>query len=313
MTSIKSRLLADLRLPLVVAPMFLVSGPDLVKASCLSGVVGSFPFPNALDISILDAWLGGIDSELKGVASAAPYAVNITTHRTYDRLEDEIALIKNHKPRFVITALGGPEPVIDIVHGYGGIVIADVTTLEYARKAVKKGVDGLALIAAGAGGHTGQIAGLSFVEEVREFFDGLIILAGGMSTGSALRAAQVAGADLCYMGTRFIATAESIASEEYKRMVVEASFEDLILTDQITGAKAYYLRKSLQKMGLDPDNMEGGGRIDLSNLQNQIKAWRDIWSAGHGVGAVKKIQPLAEVVSQLLYEYDIANSGSKGS
>ena len=313
MTSMKSRLLADLRLPLVVAPMFLVSGPALVKASCLSGVVGSFPFPNALDISILDAWLDGIDSELKGVASAAPYAVNITTHSTYDRLEDEIALIKNHKPRFVITALGGPEPVIDIVHGYGGIVIADVTTLEYARKAVKKGVDGLALIAAGAGGHTGQIAGLSFVEEVREFFDGLIILAGGMSTGSALRAAQVAGADLCYMGTRFIATAESIASEEYKRMVVEASFEDLILTDQITGAKAYYLRKSLQKMGLDPDNMEGGGRIDLSNLQNQIKAWRDIWSAGHGVKKEKKIQPLAEVVSQLLYEYDIANSGSKGS
>ncbi|MDG1986660.1 MAG: nitronate monooxygenase [Halieaceae bacterium] len=305
----KSRLLADLCLPLIVAPMFLVSGPDLVKASCLSGVVGSFPFPNALDISTLDAWLDGIDSELKGVASAAPYAVNITTHRTYDRLEDEIALIKNHKPKFVITALGGPEPIIDIVHGYGGMVIADVNSLEYARKAVKKGVDGLALIAAGAGGHTGQIAGLSFVGEVREFFDGLTILAGGISTGTAMRAAQVAGADLCYMGTRFIATAESSASVEYKQMIVEASFEDLILTDQITGAKAYYLRKSLQKMGLDPDNLEGGGRIDLSDLQNQIKAWRDVWSAGHGVGATKQIQPLAEIVSQLLCEYDAAISG----
>ena len=306
MVAMKSRLFKDLRLPVVVAPMFLVSGPELVTASCLSGVVGSFPFPNARDIPTLDTWLDEISAELREAAFSAPYAVNITTHRSYDRLEDELDLIKNHKPKLVITALGGPEAVIDVVHRYGGSVIADVNSLEYARKAVKKGVDGLALIAAGAGGHTGHIAGLSFVSEVREFFDGLIILAGGIGTGAAVRAAVVAGADLCYMGTRFIAAVESIASEEYKRMVVEACYEDLILTDKITGAKAYYLRQSLEKMGLDPKNIDTGKGINLSDSQNQIRAWKDVWSAGHGVGAVKTREPLATIISQLHSEYRLA-------
>ncbi len=304
----KSELFKDLRVPVVVAPMFLVSGPELVKASCLAGVVGSFPFPNARNISTLDSWLDDISGELRGVPSAAPYAVNITTHRSYDRLKDELDLIKNHKPRIVITALGGPEPVIETVRSYGGSVVADVNSLLHARKAVKQGVDGLALISAGAGGHTGHIAGLSFLNEVREFFDGLIILAGGIGTGGAVRAAQVAGADLCYMGTRFIASAESIASKEYKRTVVEACYEDLILTDQVTGAKAYYLRQSLQKMGLDPANILKGKGINLSNSQNQIRAWKDVWSAGHGVGSVKTIEPLAAIISQLHCEYNLASA-----
>ncbi len=304
----KSELFKDLRVPVVVAPMFLVSGPELVKASCLAGVVGSFPFPNARNISTLDSWLDDISGELRGVPSAAPYAVNITTHRSYDRLKDELDLIKNHKPRIVITALGGPEPVIETVRSYGGSVVADVNSLLHARKAVKQGVDGLALISAGAGGHTGHIAGLSFLNEVREFFDGLIILAGGIGTGGAVRAAQVAGADLCYMGTRFIASAESIASEEYKRTVVEACYEDLILTDQVTGAQAYYLRQSLQKMGLDPANILKGEGINLSNSQNQIRAWKDVWSAGHGVGSVKTIEPLAAIISQLHCEYNLASA-----
>ena len=304
----KSELFKDLRVPVVVAPMFLVSGPELVKASCLAGVVGSFPFPNARNISTLDSWLDDISGELRGVPSAAPYAVNITTHRSYDRLKDELDLIKNHKPRIVITALGGPEPVIETVRSYGGSVVADVNSLLHARKAVKQGVDGLALISAGAGGHTGHIAGLSFLNEVREFFDGLIILAGGIGTGGAVRAAQVAGADLCYMGTRFNASAESIASKEYKRTVVEACYEDLILTDQVTGAKAYYLRQSLQKMGLDPANILKGKGINLSNSQNQIRAWKDVWSAGHGVGSVKTIEPLAAIISQLHCEYNLASA-----
>ncbi len=306
MVAMKSRLFRDLRLPVVVAPMFLVSGPELVVASCISGVIGSFPFPNARDIPTLDAWLDEISAELREASSSAPYAVNITTHRSYDRLEDELGLIKNHKPKIVITALGGPDAAIDIVHSYGGSVIADVNSLEYARKAVNKGVDGLALIAAGAGGHTGHIAGLSFVSEVREFFDGLIILAGGIGTGAAVRAAVVAGADLCYMGTRFIAAVESIASEEYKQMVIEACYEDLILTDKVTGAKAYYLRQSLEKMGLDPQNIDSGKGINLSDSQNQIRAWKDVWSAGHGVGAVKTRESLATIISQLHYEYKLA-------
>ena len=303
--------LKQLKLPVVVAPMFLVSGPEMAVASCLSGVVGSFPFPNARDIETLDAWMDEVRSALSGSPVSPPFAANITTHRSYDRLDDEIAIIKNHQPEIVITALGGPDPVIDVVQEYGGKVIADVNSLRYARKAADKGVDGLALIASGAGGHTGQISGLSFVSEVRNFFDGLVILAGGISNGSAMRAAEVAGADLCYMGTRFIASTESMASQEYKEMVVEASYEDLVLTDQITGASAYYLRKSLEKMGFDPDNVEKIGSVDLSDSQNQIKAWRDVWSAGHGVGSVKTIQPLAEIICELEYEYELARFSLK--
>ncbi len=298
--------LQRLKIPVVVAPMFLVSGPELVIASCLAGVIGSFPFPNARDIPTLDAWLDRIASALAGAECAGPMAVNLTTHHSYDRLADEIAVIKNHRPDIVITALGGPDAVIDTVHNYGGKVIADVNSLAHARKAVAAGVDGLALIAAGAGGHTGHIAGIPFVSEVRTFFDGLIILAGGIGGGAAIRAAQIAGADLCYMGTRFIATDESLASQEYKRMLVQASYEDLVLSDQLTGAKAYYLRQSLIKMGYDPDNMKAGSGLNLGDSQNQIKAWRDVWSAGHGVGMVTAIQPVADIISQLESEYKLA-------
>jgi nitronate monooxygenase len=298
--------LQNLKLPLVVAPMFLVSGPELVISSCLSGVIGAFPFPNARNIATLDGWLDKIASALADADGAGPLAVNLTTHRSYDRLADEIAVIKNHKPTLVITALGGPDAVIDTVHNYGGKVIADVNSLAHARKAVAAGVDGLALIAAGAGGHTGHIAGIPFVSEVRTFFDGLIILAGGIGSGAAIRAAQIAGADLCYMGTRFIAAEESLASQEYKDMLVQASYEDLVLSDQLTGAKAYYLRQSLIKMGYDPDNMQAGSGFNLANSQNQIKAWRDVWSAGHGVGAVTAIQPVADIISQLESEYKLA-------
>ncbi len=290
-----------LTLPVIAAPMFLVSGPDLVKACCRAGVIGAFPFPNARTIETLDAWLDGLGREAK--EGGAPFAVNLTTHRTYDRLQDEIALIKNHKPDIVITALGGPEPVLGAVHAYGGKVIADVNSVRFARKAAEKGVDGLALVSAGAGGHTGDMSGFAFVSEVRDFFDGLIVLAGGIGTGAAIRAAEIAGADLCYMGTRFIAAKESIASDEYKAMLVQAEFEDLVLSDRLTGAKAYYLRQSLEKMGYDPNNMEAGSGMNLANSQDQIKAWRDVWSAGHGVGSVKTISSAADIIEGLRREY----------
>ena len=300
----KPQSIETLALPVIVAPMFLVSGPDLVKASCLAGVVGSFPFPNARDIATLDKWLDDIGQTIKNTPHAAPFAVNLTTHSTYDRLQDEIALIANHKPKIVITALGGPEPVLEVVKSYGGTVIADVNSMHYARKAVDKGVDGLALIAAGAGGHTGHMAGFSFVQAVREFFDGLVVLGGGIGTGQAIHAAEIAGADLCYMGTHFIATPESLASQDYKEMVVKAQFEDLVLSDQLTGVKAYYLRQSLIKMGFDPDNMQAGHGMKLQDSQSQIKAWRDVWSAGHGVGSVQAIKPVQDIIHQLVNEYE---------
>ncbi|GGX70309.1 hypothetical protein GCM10011309_20490 [Litorimonas cladophorae] len=299
-----SALFDNLKLPVIAAPMFLVSGPTLVKACRREGVIGSFPFPNARTIETLDGWLD--DLRRSAILTDAPLAVNLTTHRSYDRLADEIALIENHKPEIVITALGGPEPVLDVVHRYGGKVIADVNSVKYARKAIEKGVDGLALVSAGAGGHTGHMSGFAFVSEVRDIFDGLVILAGGIGTGAAIRAAEIAGADLCYMGTTFIAAEESIATAEYKEMLVKAGFEDLVLSDALTGAKAYYLRQSLEKMGYDPDNMAAGSGLDLSDSQSQIKAWRDVWSAGHGVGSVKSVEPAAKIIARLKHEYDEA-------
>ena len=213
-------------------------------------------------------------------------------------------MIKNHKPKIVITALGGPDAAIDIVHSYGGSVIADVNSLEYARKAVNKGVDGLALIAAGAGGHTGHIAGLSFVSEVREFFDGLIILAGGIGTGAAVRAAEVAGADLCYMGTRFISAKESNAVDEYKSMIIHSTYDDLRMTNLFTGAQAYYLKDSIIKNNLDPDNLDSNTEgFNVSASQDKIKAWKDIWSAGQGVGLIKNIESVESIVEELESEF----------
>ncbi|PQA85992.1 NAD(P)H-dependent flavin oxidoreductase [Hyphococcus luteus] len=293
----------NLSLPVICAPMFLVSGPDLVTAVCKEGVIGAFPFPNARKIETLDAWLDDLSRRVSNDPNAAPYAVNLTTHRTYDRLQDEIALIANHRPKIVITALGGPDPVLDTVHAYGGVVIADVNSLAYARKAAEKGADGLALVSSGAGGHTGSMAGFSFVSAVREFFDGLVVLAGGIGNGRAIRAAEILGADLSYMGTSFIAAAESLASDEYRRMLVEANFEDLVLSNALTGAYANYLRASLIKMGLDPDNPGKKASVDLSDSQMQIKAWRDVWSAGHGVGEVRAAQPASEIIAKLKTEY----------
>lgn len=296
----------NLSLPAICAPMFLVSGPELVGATCTEGVIGAFPFPNARKIETLDAWLDELSRLVKDDPNAAPFAVNLTTHRTYDRLQDEIALIANHKPKIVITALGGPDPVIETVHSYGGVVIADVNSVAYARKAAEKGVDGLALVSSGAGGHTGSMAGFAFVAAVREFFDGLVVLAGGIGNGRSIRAAEMLGADLAYIGTAFIAASESLASDEYRQMLIEANFDDLVLSNVLTGAYANYLRASLQKMGFDPSNLGKKDIVDLSQSQKQIKAWRDVWSAGHGVGEVHAIQSAAEIIAKLKADYQLA-------
>lgn len=311
MTSIDSRrrfadMRATLRIPAVCAPMFLVSGPDLVLAACRAGIVGSFPAPNARTIGIFEEWLAQISGELallktnQVAGSTDIWALNLVVHSSYKRLDAELALLEKYRPPIVITALGSPREAVEVVHGYGGLIIADVNSVEYARKAAAMGVDGLALVAAGAGGHTGGMAGFAFVPAVREFFDGVLILAGAIGDGRAVRAAEILGAELCYMGTRFIATKESIAFDAYKQMVVDSDFTDLVLCDSFTGAPAYYLKPSIIAAGLDPDRLVGKQKIDVTDT---VKAWKDVWSAGQGLGTVHAVEPLAVIVDKLEQEY----------
>ena len=248
----KTDILSSLKLPVIVAPMFLVSGPELVIASCKSGLIGSFPGPNARTIDVLENWMSEISSKLNNEI----WAFNMIAHITYDRFEDELALIKKFQPPVVITALGSPARVLETVHSYGGVVIADVNSVKYAKKCAEYGADGLALVSYGAGGHTGTLSPFTFTSHVREFFDGLVVLAGSISNGNHIKAAQCLGADICYMGTRFIATEESMAVDEYKEMVTYSESTDLRLTNLFTGADAYYLKDSIIKNGLDPDNLE---------------------------------------------------------
>jgi nitronate monooxygenase len=306
---------ASLRLPVVCAPMFLVSGPDLVVAACRAGIIGSFPAPNARTIDVFEEWLERIAGEIELIRSrqepgaTTVWAQNLVVHRTYARLDAELALLQKYRPPIVITALGSPAAVVEAVHDYGGLVIADVNSVEFARKAAATGVDGLALVAAGAGGHTGQMAGFAFVPAVREFFDGVLILAGAIGDGRAVRAAEVLGAELSYVGTRFIATEESMAFDPYKQMVVDADFSDLVLSNSFTGAHAYYLRPSIEAAGLDPDNLAPRrGGMDLTGSETKVKAWKDIWSAGQGVGTVNQVEPIAAVVERLAQEYEEAKN-----
>lgn len=289
-------------IPLIVAPMFLVSGPDLVIAACRAGVMAAFPAPNARTLEHFDQWLSQITTALDPKRDA-PWIQNMVTHRSYQRLRDELDLVCKYKPRVVITALGSPAPILEAVHSYGGLVLADVNSIVLAQKAASAGVDGLVLIAAGAGGHTGHISGFAFVEAVREFFDGILVLGGAISSARAIRAAQILGADLAYSGTRFIATEESLAHEQYRQMLVNSNVQDLMVTKAFTGANANMLIPSIKNQGLDPDNLKPKTELDFNDPQGNMKAWKDIWSAGQGVGAIKKIQPVAQVVSELRTEY----------
>ncbi|MCM3567743.1 nitronate monooxygenase family protein [Neobacillus mesonae] len=304
----------ELRLPVISAPMFLVSGTDLVKNCCLNGIIGSFPAPNARPIEALDRWMETLNKELKLAREnepnrkIAPWAMNMVVHSSYNRLQDELELIKKHQPQLVITSLGSPKQVVEIVHEYGGLVFSDVSDVKFARKAAKTGVDGLILVASGAGGHSGQINSFAFVDMVRSFWDGIIVLAGSISTGKGVLAAQAAGADLAYMGTRFIVAAESMANDAYREMLVEATQEDIMLTDAFSGVNANMLIPSIRKAGLDPEKLNRKEKIDFNDMQsesksNNVKAWRDIWSAGHGVGAIDRIEPVGDIIMRLETEY----------
>lgn len=295
-----------LRLPIIQAPMFLLSGPEMVIASCRAGIVGSFPSPNARTLEDLEQWLITITEALADTPDAAPWAMNLVMHRTNPRCYEDLALAVKYRAPIVITALGSPRDAVEQVHSYGGKLYADVVSLEFARKAAASGVDGLALVCAGAGGHTGQLSPFAFVEEVRRFFDGEIILSGAISSGRALRAAQVMGADYVYMGTRFIPTHESRAQDAYKQMVVEASGADIVTSDAITGVKANWLKQSLIQGGYDPGNMPAAADINFLKAASDAKRWRDIWAAGQGVGAIDAQQSIADVVDQLAREYQDA-------
>lgn len=294
-----SAIVAGLRLPVIQAPMFLVSGPAMVIAACRAGIIGSFPTQNVRSDAELEDWFSTIDAATGERGGCAPYAVNVIVHASYPRCDNDLAAVLRYRPRIVITALGSPRSMVDAIHAYGGIVLADVISVKFARKALDAGADGLVLVAAGAGGHTGTVTAMALVDEVRRFFSGPLVLGGGIGSGRAIRAAQVLGADLAYMGTRFIATTESLVGEEQKRMVVASGSEDIITSDAFTGVNANWLRSSVVAAGHDPQLTRG--QIDFSR-QDQ-KRWRDLWSAGQGVGSVDRVCPVAEVVEQLVGEY----------
>lgn len=292
-----------LRVPVVAAPMFLVSTPELVVACCRAGVVGSFPALNLRTTEALDAWLSAVEDQLE--PDDAPFAVNLIVHSSNARLRDDLAILARHRVPIVITSLGAASEVVDAVHAWGGLVLHDVTNERHARKAAEAGVDGLILVAAGAGGHAGTLSPFALMAEVRPWFDGLVLLAGGLSSGSDVLAARAMGADLAYLGTRFIATAESGASGDYKGMVVASGAGDIVHTPSVSTIPANFLRASLVAAGYDLS--VAPGEVDLGHLtaptEADAKAWRDIWSAGHGVAAISDVPTVGELVERLASEY----------
>ena len=296
--SIKSRL----RLPAICAPMFLVTGPDMVISACKSGVLGTFPATNARTEEQLVSWLDQISTSVS--QADAPWALNMITHNSYGRFDAELDLVRQYKPELVITALGGPHRVTDVVHGYGGLVFADVNSPKFARKAIEKGADGLVLICAGAGGHTGEYAMIPFVEEVRTFFDGPIIVGGGIGTGRGIKAVEALGVDFAYLGTRFLACQESLINDDYRQMVWDSQMEDLIASRAITGALGNWMRASVEAAGLTEEAMKVVAKIDFSqDLHAGTKAWKHVWSAGQGVGLVNTPESVADVVETLVRQY----------
>ena len=296
--SIKSRL----RLPAICAPMFLVTGPDMVVSACKSGILGTFPATNARTAEQLVSWLDQISTSI--TKADAPWALNMITHNSYGRFDVELDLVRQYQPELVVTALGGPHRVIDVVHGYGGLVFADVNSPKFARKAIEKGADGLVLICAGAGGHTGEYAMIPFVEEVRTFFDGPIIVGGGIGTGRGIKAVEALGVDFAYLGTRFLACQESLINDEYRQMVWDSQMEDLIASRAITGALGNWMRTSVEAAGLTEEAMKAVVKIDFSqDMHAGTKAWKHVWSAGQGVGLVNTPESVADVVETLVRQY----------
>jgi nitronate monooxygenase len=307
-----------LRLPVIGSPLFIVSGPELVIAQCQAGIVGSFPSLNARPVSQLDEWLAQITEELAAWDSAhpeapsAPFAVNQIVHKTNNRLEEDVELCAKYKAPIVITSLGAREDVNNAVHGWGGVVLHDVISNFFARKAVEKGADGLIPVAAGAGGHAGRLSPFAMIQELREWFDGPIALSGSIANGGAILAAQAMGADLAYIGSAFIATREANAIQGYKDMIVERGGEDIVYTNLFTGVHGNYLRPSIERAGLDPDNLPQAdpSKMNFASGGNQsARAWKDIWGCGQGIGAVKEVLSAGDLVTRLAAEYEAAKAG----
>lgn len=304
-----------LSIPVIGSPMFIASTPDLVIAQCKAGIVGSFPALNARPASQLDEWLSRIRDELDAHARAnpgakvAPFAVNQIAHTSNDRLAHDVEACVRHEVPLIITSLRPPREIVDAVHSYGGLVFHDVINVRHARKAAEQGVDGIIAVCAGAGGHAGMASPFALVREIRQFFDGTIVLAGAMSSGADVLAAQVIGADLAYIGTRFLATQEAHALDDYKRMIVESGSDDIVYTSLFSGVRGNYLRKSVIRTGFDPDNLPEADKSKMnfgSGSDLKAKVWRDIWSAGQGVGNIHEVLPAGELIARMVAEYDAA-------
>jgi nitronate monooxygenase len=317
-TDLLARFQGRLSLPLIAAPMFLVSGVELVTAACRNGVIGSFPTVNCRSSEQLDLWLGDIEQRLRRHSDqtgkpAAPICPNLIVHRSNARLDADLQVLLRHRPELVITSVGSPAPVLAALHDAGALVFADVASIRHAERAVASGADGLVLLTAGAGGQTGWLNPFVFVRAVRAFFDGPIVLAGGIGDGHALRAAQALGCDLAYMGTKFIATAESMADARYKAMLVASSADDILLTTAFTGLQTNMLRPSIAAAGLDPENLPERGAIDIGKdidigaRESRPARWRDIWSAGHSTSGVSGVLAVDDLVAQTIAEYRAAD------
>jgi nitronate monooxygenase len=303
-----------LALPVVGAPMFIVSAPELVIAQCKAGVVGSFPSLNARPAEEFEKWLQRIQSELAQHDAAnprrpsTPFAVNLIVHKSNDRLAHDLELCVRYKVPIIITSLGAREEVNQAVHSYGGIVLHDIINNVFAHKAIEKGADGLIAVAAGAGGHAGTTSPFALVQEIREWWDGPLALSGCIATGGAVAAAQAMGADLAYIGSAFIATREANALHGYKQMIVDSHAADIVYTNYFSGVHGNYLKPSIARAGFDPENLPQAdpSKMNFANTDGKVKAWRDIWSAGQGVGAVKEVVGVADFMARLTREYDAA-------
>lgn len=302
-TGLVSDLRSSLRVPAIVAPMFLISGPELVIAAGKAGLMAAFPAPNARTLDDLAEWLPRITRELEAAGRPGMWAINMIVHKSYDRFEAELDLVCRYQPRIVVTALGSPQRPLEQVHAYGGLVFSDVITPDQARKAVDAGADGLILVASGAGGHTGQYSPFAFVEEVRTFWDGPLILGGAIGSARAIRAAEILGADFAYMGTHFIAAHESLVSDANRDMLARASMRDIVMTTAITGIPSNWMRESLEAAGFTSEMLKVEKKIDFSNLHGDSKAWKTIWGAGHAVGTTRSARSLAEIVDELERDY----------
>jgi nitronate monooxygenase len=306
-----------LRLPVIASPLFIISGPELVIAQCKAGIVGSFPSLNARPISMLDEWLHRITEELAAWdrdhpdTPSAPFAVNQIVHKTNNRLDEDVELCVKWKAPVVITSLGAREDLNAAIHSYGGITLHDVITDRFARKAIEKGADGLIPVASGAGGHAGVLSPFALIQEIRAWFDGPVALSGSIANGAAILGAQAMGADLAYIGSAFIATEEANAQPGYKQMIVESSGDDILYSNLFTGVHGNYLRPSVVRAGLDPENLpvSDPSKMNFGSGGNQeAKAWRDIWGCGQGIAAVKEVQTVADMVARLSSEYEAAKA-----